>query len=173
MILNNWWNYKKGLANSTGFWNSWNYQSPGLYDTSGNTTVMCIDATWNSSYCTMGHNNFSTRAYMHFAVGDGDTPPTSEDYALDNDITSSFSNVTISSVSTTATSENTTITYIITGTNSTSDTLTIREIGYVKDIYYSQSFNTVPVLMAREVLDEPIVVEPNQTFTINFTWTEA
>ena len=171
MILDNWWIYKKAISDYSIQWSSWNIITPGLIDTNGNSCSIVLDAPWQANYCSMAHNNYASRGEISFTLGSGTIAPTKTDYNLENDITSSFSNVTFTK-SSVESSDDLAITYVITGTNNSANTLTISEIGYLKNIYYQASFNTDPVMMAREVLNEPLIVEPNQSFTINFVWTE-
>lgn len=172
MILNNWWNYKKAINDNIVEWSRLTIVDTGMISTSGSSCPIVVDMGWQTAWCTIVPANYAPRGLVSFLLGDGTTEPESTDYALDSDITSSFSNISVIE-SSVATSDDLTTTFTITGTNSTSQNLTIAEIGYVKSIYYAQTSGTIPVMMARELLDEPLIVAPDETFTITFVWKEV
>ncbi len=67
-------------------------------------------------------------------------------------------------------------TFVITGVNTTENTITIRKVGIFKEFYLrlnamANSFTDTKILLAEEVVDD-IVVEPNTEFTITVTWSE-
>ena len=60
----------------------------------------------------------------------------------------------------------------IKGTNTTANVIVIKEIGIAREIAYNDSVNCYNVLMYRKVLDEPITVQPNGTYSFKIKITE-
>ena len=106
------------------------------------------------------------------AIGAGSNTYVKGDYALKDDITSSFSNLSISLSSNADDSLSRIIT--VQGLNNAAESKTISEIGIVKEIYSAPNlFPHNPVLLAICQLSAPIVVEAGATFQITIQWTEA
>lgn len=106
------------------------------------------------------------------AIGAGSNTYVKGDYALKDDITSSFSNLSISLNSNADDSLSRIVT--VQGLNNTAEAKTISEIGIVKTIYsYPNASAYKPVLLAICQLSAPIVVEAGATFQITIQWTEA
>lgn len=111
-------------------------------------------------------------------VGTGTAPVSADDYKLENNVTSSFSQVT--TTQTVQYSEDNTLRMTITwtGTNTTSDAITISEIGLMHYMWLSSS-NTynyldlwrlrMEVLCVRHLLGEPVTIEPGATKSIILT----
>lgn len=106
------------------------------------------------------------------AIGTGSNTYVKDDHALKDDITSSFSNLSISLNSNADDSLSRIIT--VQGLNNTAEAKTISEIGIVKTIYfYPNASGYRPVLLAICQLSAPVVVEAGATFQITIQWTEA
>ena len=106
------------------------------------------------------------------AIGAGSNTYVKGDYALKDDITSDFSNLSISLNSNADDSLSRIVT--VQGLNNAAEAKTISEIGIVKTIYaYPDASAYKPVLMAICQLSAPIVVEAGATFQITIQWTEA
>lgn len=106
------------------------------------------------------------------AIGAGSNTYVKGNYALKDDITSVFSNLSISLSSNADDSLSRIIT--VQGLNNTAEAKTISEIGIVKTIYAAQNLSVYkPVLLAICQLSAPIVVEAGATFQITIQWTEA
>lgn len=113
---------------------------------------------------------YDSSYYTNLVVGSGTTPVTEDDYCLESEIT------TLSSVAVTTSRNcaNGTVTYKKTMTNTSSDAITVSEIGIAFIAVYatsgtSSSGTAFPVLAFREVLDTPITVAAGDTFTITIT----
>lgn len=106
------------------------------------------------------------------AIGTGSNTYVKGDYALKDDITSSFSNLSISLSSNADDSLSRIVT--VQGLNNAAEAKTISEIGIIKTIYpYPDLSFENPVLLAICQLSAPIVVEAGATFQITIQWTEA
>lgn len=104
--------------------------------------------------------------------GRGATPPTADDYALEDVITSGLSIVNGSTFTISNPSEGK---YIIqasyTVTNTTEEEIIIREIGLFGGVaFYGNSSNNraCPVLFERQVLDEPITIPAGAAKVITY-----
>lgn len=105
-------------------------------------------------------------------VGDSDTVPTYEDYNMNSDRTPDFDNFSL-------TYSNTISTYngdmcaeqigVITGTNNTANAITLKEYGvYIISGNVTGNSNQ-GILMFHELLENPITVEPGETFQIPYS----
>lgn len=133
----------------------------------GNTTT----TTYNNA--GFGFFTYSNQSALKALIGDSDILPTKNDYNMNNDRTNDFTNVSV-------TYNNTVSEYngeqcieligIITGTNNTNDTITLREFG----IYLSSNNTTglvnQGILMLHELLTTPITVPPGETFQIPYSF---
>jgi len=135
-----------------------------VYVSTGAGSGSSFDALCGPTRCLK--NNLTAR------LGSGTTTETVGDYCLDTDITSSFTNVSVSK--TTSVNGGSIVTVItITATNTTSADLTINEVGLGKDIYINSTKDTRYFLLLRTVLDDAVTVPSNQTATITISWTES
>jgi hypothetical protein len=175
MILNNYWNWKSYIEKNP-MGNSGNTSTNiGLINTSG-TSAQFGNGSANNGYMSTHIGllyNWAIKRALSAVVGSSDTAVQATDYNLGNDITSSFSNVSVTT-STTAdgNSEKTIVT--VSGANSTGSAIIIKEMGITAFAYSTQgtgSGNTV--LLIRHVLDTPLTVANGQTFTLTLTWTEG
>lgn len=117
-------------------------------------------------------NPWHTRYKIESKIGSGTTSPTDTDYRPESDVTGSFLNYTTTS-STSSDGEHITTTITITGTNSSGSTITISEVVIYK-ICIGNNGNMISlwVPIARELLDNPKVVVPNGSFTLNLIWSD-
>lgn len=103
-------------------------------------------------------------------IGNDDTTVTAADYKLGNSVLDQF---TVNSVQhhVLETNGRIAIAYAATYTNTSDASITIREIGLLRGIgYYRYSDRFYgESLLAREVLDTPITVEPNGVCTVTMT----
>lgn len=117
--------------------------------------------------------------YNGVRVGDGNTPVDIRDYKLDNDRTSSFTNTTLTQ---NIQSVNGHLQLIVTwsGTNSSNESITIREIGLLKSVYlvtsewynYSSiitSPNPFTAMTVRHILDEPVEIASGDSGSVTLT----
>lgn len=115
---------------------------------------------------------YTLRYNLKALIGDGDVEPTSNDYALSSDITSSTGGLTV----TTGTGvDNGLVTnVIISGTNTSNSEIIIKEVGIYITTRFSFIGNTpYDVLLVRELLQQPLAVPAGKGFTLTFQWTEA
>jgi hypothetical protein len=154
---------------------------PNLKDMEGNVrTSLPIGETvgGGARYYISGVNGTKTLwNNLNFVVGTGTTEPTVNDFQLENDVTSSFSNCTIAKtidqVGNTYTNE---LTFLCMGKNNTNADITLNEIGIYRSILFTNSFYQDNVwanmLFIRHLFDEPLTVPPNETFKITLVWKE-
>lgn len=110
----------------------------------------------------------TTYTGLGFHVGTGTTPVTATDYKLEAEITSGV-NRTISTTNDVAAGV---MRRHMTITNSSTDFITITEIG-ITVMCNSGYSTTARVLVYREVLEEPIVLAAGESFTFTLTDTFA
>ena len=126
-----------------------------------------------TSYINPALSSRTPKSTLGILIGTGDTPPTYDDYTLEN-------RVTLTSVSTNISydvvTENNVVKFrtLLTKTvnNNTQDTVTIKEIGVHKGIYTTNNTTYQDILISREILSEPIVIEPNGEATFVFYFDE-
>lgn len=178
MILNNYWNYKTYMDKTGTSWYTGTGFVPGLYNMSGQTEQIVLGpnqrGTIDNFYPVV--ENRATRMKLVGYVGSSATTPTGTDYALSTDITSSFSNVQLTtSVSSDGDLERTT--FVLTGDNATGSAITIREIGIAKLMHiafpYEGEEYLSPFLMIHHVLQDPEVIPAGEGFTIPYEWIES
>lgn len=142
----------------------------GLKDITGSTAECYGFASSSRFNC----DNWSLKTSLSMRVGVGDTEPEFTDYALGSDITSSIANTVIT---TTTTADGPKVKTVITmsGRNSSSSAITITEVGITKNIVvaYLNYWAKKEVLMVKELLEEPIEVPGNGSFSLTFSWEEA
>lgn len=113
---------------------------------------------------------------LHMRFGTGDTPVNINDYRLSSDITSSIGSRTNSITRDWVDDKGLIVTIISSGINNTSDPITINEIGLAKIIQLSDANTTTSYpydktfLFTRDVLEEPITVQPGSSFRIDYNW---
>ena len=110
----------------------------------------------------------SVRPRSNIIVGTGTTPPAADDYCMESEI---VDGLTCQS-SEWRMHDDGRLIYYKTMTNNSGATLTITEVGLAE--FWCTSGSTYiathpQVLVMREVLEEPIVVEPGETFTVSVT----
>ena len=113
------------------------------------------------------------KSALDILIGTGDTAPTYNDYSLENagSLASVSTNISFDVIS-----ENNVIKFrtLITKSvnNNTQDTVTIKEIGVYKRVYTTSEASSQNILISREILSEPIVIEPNGEATFVFYFDE-
>lgn len=111
--------------------------------------------------------DWKDKGYVQLFCGSGDTPPTREDYKLENQIVFKKESCTASIISLGKVNIATTM------INNTDEDKTIKELCLCRFIGATSTENATPlnnlIMYARKVLDEPITVQPNEVFTINYT----
>ena len=120
------------------------------------------------------HLQLVPKINSRLVLGSGTTAPTLDDYLLESPLDSSISNYVSTMVGNGITGGTSTV-YTATGTNSSGSTITINEIGIVKDGFFPGSgmgVDSISTLLLREVLTEGIEVPSGQGFSITFEWLE-
>ena len=157
------------------FYNLWAYISC-HYDFSGQTTAFLDIGLKNNSGNTRelivrGSTGSAKPSYFIFMnldakLGDGTDEPTVDDYYLSGNELSFSDYTTVYTV----TNDNgkIVVTMSISGYNNTDAQKTINEIVVTKDIMDSTTYQNFPLAIAREVLETPVVVEPNSGFALTF-----
>lgn len=166
MILKNYWRWL--CAEQTYGAQEPEIRNAGLIKTSGESTVILVGNKDSNSY-SYQNTDFSEQLFVGF--DSGDTAPTADDYALENDITSSFSDITCSYAA--SVSDVFRKTFTITATNTTSTPLTIKKIGIGKGFLYEYNMNYANCLLAIVELSNPITVAAGDSFTVVCEWTES
>lgn len=102
-------------------------------------------------------------------TGSGTTEPTADDYNLESPYTDvKMVSLTGSSVSTDVHTVPSYKSYTATLSNAAEENRTISEVGLMISFPSSVSGSKAKLLMAREVLDNPITLEPGDTVTFTF-----
>ena len=109
-------------------------------------------------------------------LGSGTTEPDPTDYVLENEFTSSLTDVTmVTSVA--ADNDILKTVMVISGRNATDTEFTINEIGISKKLnYYNGSWtnpSTKDVLILRQILEAPVVIPAGGSFSITVEWDET
>jgi hypothetical protein len=118
--------------------------------------------------------NKAIRYETTIAIGTGDTEVDFDDYSLANDITSMILNAT-QTHSTVFEDGQFKTQYTLTGSNTTGNAFTIKEVGIIKPMYSLDSGSHLlnsNVLLTRRLLDSPITIEDNGSFMVTFQWNE-
>ena len=103
--------------------------------------------------------------YPFFCVGSGTAQPTVDDYCLESQI-NSLTQLCISKSNGSSYDSNYIITAQATFKNNTEQNITVNEVGF----FLSGNGEWIySVLIAREVLDAPVVIRPQQTYTFSIT----
>jgi len=177
MILSNYWRFIKEL-NTHDAYDESKYGSEtvtsSMINMNGESGVLIyVTASRNQTTMVPPMNNnrniFNNGISILFGSGTGEIQPT--DYDMDNDVTSSLSNI---NVSISETVDDSGIHRIITATglNQTSSPITITQVGITKDIFSGYQ-TSVKCLLAKTALNKPIEVKQNQEFSVTLEWVEA
>lgn len=169
MIVSNYWKYLNAILT----------KSP--WDVTGDQDIGLVALGGEAGWIDLGNDQYRGAVNRNFnigtvVVGTGDTEPAASDYCMANDCTSSISNLnyTINSSGTAGLQR----TITISGTNNTSDTLVLKEVGYAKtaqtyEWHTEDHEKTKNILMCRVLLNEPLEVAAGASFLINLAWNEA
>ena len=109
-------------------------------------------------------------------VGSGNTPPTTDDYTLESPITSGLSFSAITKNFDADDNGNPFVELLFTVTNTSENTITIREISYVQGVSFSSAkggnvnvnANSAFITLDRTVLDEPIIIPVSGSADIRY-----
>lgn len=127
------------------------------------------------TYYDLAHNRSNEYDYyggVYIVLGQGDTPPTINDYTLENSYTYNIDYIGLSGSNITYSFDdlNNCAIYTININFQAKKDLIIKEIGLTQE-YISNTSSTglLPFLLSREVLETPVEIAANQTFTISET----
>lgn len=166
MILRNFWGFIGGfLAQPLSY--GQNKTITGCKNLSG-ANMVCYTCAQNTSQIGPFIQNTVSWSKTAVIVGTGDTAVTALDYCLDNDVTSQLSNYS-SVLSPSYGDTNDLFTYTVSGENATGSDITIKEVGITKQ-YNSAVTTYSEFLVAREVLDTPIVIHDGEAFSFTYVW---
>jgi len=141
--------------------------------------VKDLDGASAPLYKTGGTSNTSFENYslmqgLSARLGTGTTEPTASDVCLEEDITSSITNL---NVTTNVQSSGSVISAVITitGQNLTSSEIVITELGIVRSMItgYGGGLIRKTVMLIRELLEQPLTVPSGEGFSLTFSWEEA
>lgn len=138
-----------------------------------------VDGPTNTFYTTQIAQDEQDSQYIgndyRVQIGDGYTPATRNDYKLEHQLLTGFTQSIVYSHAIDNDGDHVLI-MDVTIANTGSDALTIREIGYTIPTRVAATQGGVPlestiliVLVDRTVLDTPVTIEPNETKTIRYT----
>lgn len=124
------------------------------------------DSNWNAS---MKHIRTSINGKLGVLLGDGDTPPTPDDYKLAGNIITGFTYT--SALNSTVNGTVVTLKAIYTITNTSDTETTIKEIGLLGAATNTPNENTSKILLDRTVLDTPVTIPAGGIGRVDYTIT--
>ena len=180
MVLNNFWSLMAGLGNTIAYNSGLQPTDIYLVDTSGEVRrIMFCNSTSTGSTTNYIHDANAYWWNLKAFVGSGTRTPTTDDYCLVDDITSSFNFFSLS-YEAECRDGSCILVATISGANNTGSTLTVSEVGLGKNLCWGTrvsetSWNTgnFDALYVREVLDNPIIVPPARGFTLTLEWVQS
>ena len=137
-------------------------------------SVKLLDGSAGDNYSIGGYTNYGpAKTGLTVVVGTDDTTPAADDLDLGADITASLSSYQITQTITLAPSgAGVDLTFTVSGENNTGATISIAEVGVVKE-YATRGGTSCKTLFARFLLTDPIVVADGAGFSFAFKWSEA
>lgn len=174
MVLDNYWQIK--FASSQ--YSMWQEGGAGKFVTASikalnGTTISTIQCSFNGVMNSIYNalKMYALRSNLGARLGTGNTEPTSSDYALDSDITSSIGSL---NVTTSVGGDSGLVTNIvISGINTTASEIVIKELGIYINSAFTMDGTSYDVLIVRELLEQPLAVPAGKGFTLVFKWVEA
>lgn len=126
----------------------------------GDSAINSVPSTYYNFACA---NPYYYPNYRGIVFGSGTTPPQKTDYKMENHIADGL---TYSNDNTSKANE--VVNWVQTVQNTSSEPITISEVG----LFASYSRTNFCVLLTRTVLDNPVVLQPNdvKTFTITIDY---
>lgn len=121
---------------------------------------------------TINHNSWLIPGTAILIVGSGDTPPTKDDYKLDNWIpTTDLKAITYGTSTPLSSLDDFIGTVWSTYYNFSDKNITVKEIGIMTDGFLVTEGNPTPhtkFLFGREILENPIIIKPKEGCTFTF-----
>lgn len=171
MILNNYWKIRWAIETLITVSSSAPYGiDVGLKDLGGVSRAITLRPYPNNNVGYTYQAIVRMNSGYNIRLGSGDNELTADDYALTNDVTSSFTNLTYNYVSDANNHLRRVIS--ISGQNNTNTDITITEIAYTKNLPYDDATQSCEVMYSIVKLDTPINVPANGTFSATFEWVE-
>lgn len=186
MLLNNYWKYVKAINGNAVDNSDYIIKNLNLVNTSGNTVSELTAMIYRTSHVS-GTENYRVRSNMSpffqnisMVVGTGTTAPTSNDYALNNQIKEIY-NYDTGWNAEYSVGANGGVVCTFTGKvkNTGSDPITITEVGLKKSLLHiaingsTTSETSDTILLTRDLLESPITLQEDETATITYTVTLA
>ena len=168
MINSNYWKWLYAWDVYMANYDQYGYDL-GLTNTAGSLQPMDVGHDGGGETYSAKNRKFAFELSAIF--GSGTNELTVNDYNLSNDISS---NITINSVNCTSSGTENGLhrTIAISGSNTSEQAITIRQVGITKNIYSNSGNRNSYVMMGAFNLASPITVQPNDQFIINIEWTE-
>lgn len=128
---------------------------------------------WNRGEGTdIDNGNYGILGSGMLILGSGDTPPTKEDYKLDSWIpTIDLKPIAFGTTSPKKYEDDFIGGFWSTYYNMSEENKTVKEIGIISSFYKTINYDNpaqTKILMAREVLENPVVIKPKEGCTFNF-----
>ncbi len=170
MLLDNYWKYRNGVE-SVVYKSAAEFVS-GFIDLEGNQTQMLV----NSATPGIRQVVIQDKTLLDLSgviLGSGTTEPQLSDYCLADQI-QTLSNLSYTFNTVIDEDGKYTKNLVITGANLTNDNIEVNEWGFTKVIQTvdSPTFSGKTIMLVREVLTTPIVLEANKGFSITIEWAE-
>ena len=126
---------------------------------------------WSSAY-EPDSSNYGVLGSGMLILGSGDTPPTKEDYKLDSWIpTIDLKPIAFGTTSPKKYEDDFIGGFWATYYNMSEENKTVKEIGIISSFYKTiqcDDASQTKILMAREVLENPVIIKPKEGCTFNF-----
>ena len=166
MVLRNWYNLMKAnraqqiLTEALTYWNG-STSDVAYRSAAGIEKSLALSPTDGLKLGSTGGGG----TYSYIVLGSGTTPATVDDYKLENQITSGLTGTTAITVD-----EDNDAIYVLTLTNTSSEDITIGEVGIFASCFTkNSSSSTALFLLERTVLDAPITIPAGGIGTIDYS----
>lgn len=167
MILSNYWKWLDGCFKIASHQDMYEVDL-GLIATDGTPWAIGLGYAGESTVIDV---NRLMGANLGFNLGSVASAITADMYAIDNDITSSFEDLTITYAGT-ATDEGLKRVFTLSARNKTANAVTINQVGITKSMKNANTNQNKNVMLAIFNLNEPLEVPANSNFSITVDWTE-
>lgn len=172
MVVNNYWNYASFFGKNVPEITDFVYNVPGVIAENGSTYDLVVGMNNATATFLQCEKNYAIRNNLFAKVGGSNTDESASQNCLMSDYTSYFSNFT-SSISSSVDMDKIKLIVTISGTNSSGRDRTLCELGIFKNVYaWNGNILQTNVMFVRHVLDEPIFVPANESFTKTYQWIE-
>lgn len=180
MLTQNYYNYLANAIACEGYVYSINNRKQALpLRTTRNVTIReTLGWDYRSNTSGFPYDNSPNVVYdsshkAGIAVGSGNAPSTLDDINLEQPINSGISMTRVSITRGIDSSEDPYMEFLLSVTNTSSDPITIKEVGIRQEYYGGYGGTEAVWLMDRTVLEEPITIQPEESGTIKYRVTTA